>query len=62
MNILYYNPDKEKKTTTKNTYIRRNNSNFGNRYENKVYNYSEGPISRKKGYYTHRYRINNNNQ
>ena len=62
LNLLFYNNNNENSgRTKKNILIRRNNSNLGSLYDNNINSYTERGISRKRGYFTARNRINNNN-
>jgi len=62
-NLLFYNNNNENNERSKrNIHIRRNNSNLGSLYDNNNINsYTERGMSRKRGYFTARNRINNNN-
>ena len=58
MKLLF--AEDNKKNNNKFSYLKRNNSNFGTKYENNINTFSERTNSRKRGYFSEKNRINNN--
>ena len=62
LNLLFYNSNNENNERSKtNTYLRRNNSNLGSKYENNINSYTERGNSRKRAYFTVKNRMNDKN-